>query len=96
MAKKSEYSEDALIQAPTAKFLHEELGWDSLMAQDEGPLVADGLLGRTADTQVVLTRDVLAALRRLNPGLPEAAYSQALEAVVQNDNTKTLVQMNQD
>lgn len=93
---KSEYSEDALIQAPTAEFLHKELGWDSVMAQDEGPLVADGLLGRTADTQVVLTRDVLAALRRLNPGLPDAAYAQALEAVVGNDSTKTLVQMNQD
>ncbi|MBQ0935467.1 type I restriction endonuclease subunit R [Ideonella paludis] len=93
---KSEYSEDALIQAPTAEFLHQELGWDSVLAQDEGPLVAEGLLGRTADTQVVLTRDVLAALRRLNPGLPEAAYTQALEAVVQNDSTKTLVQMNQE
>lgn len=93
---KSEYSEDVLIQAPTAEFLHKELGWDSVMAQDEGPLVADGLLGRTALTQVVLTRDVLAALRRLNPGLPEAAYALALEAVVQNDSTKTLVQMNQD
>lgn len=93
---KSEYSEDALIQAPTAEFLHKELRWDSVMAQDEGPLVADGLLGRTADIQVVLTRDVLAALRRLNPGLPDAAYAQALEAVVQNDSTKTLVQMNQD
>ena len=96
MAKKSEYSEDALIQAPTAEFLHQQLGWDSVMAQDEGLLVAGGLLGRTADTQVVLTRDVLAALRRLNPGLPDAAYAQALEAVVQNDSTKTLVQMNQD
>lgn len=93
---KSEYSEDALIQAPTAEFLQKELGWDSVMAQDEGPMVAEGLLGRTADTQVVLTRDVLAALRRLNPGLPDAAYTQALEAVVQNDSTKTLVQMNQD
>lgn len=93
---KSDYSEDVLIQAPTAEFLHRELGWDSVMAQDEGPLLVDGLLGRTADTQVVLTRDVLAALRRLNPGLPDTAYAQALEAVVQNDSTKTLVQMNQD
>lgn len=96
MATKSEYSEDALIQAPTAEFLQQKLGWDSLMAQDEGPLVADGLLGRTSNNQVVLTRDVLAALRRLNPGLPESAYALALEAVVQNDSTKTLVQMNQD
>ena len=93
---KSEYSEDVLIQAPTAEFLHQELGWDSVMAQDEGPLVADGLLGRTADTQVVLVRDVEAALRRLNPGLPDTAYTQALDAVTQNDSTKSLVQMNQE
>ena len=93
---KSEYSEEELIQKPAAEFLHQKLGWNSEMALDEGPLVADGLLGRTADTQVVLTRDVLAALRRLNPGLPEVAYAQALETVVQNDSTKTLVQMNQD
>ncbi len=96
---KDEYSEDTLIQAPTAEFLAQQLGWHSVMAQDEGagkPLGPDSLLGRTADSQVVLTRDLLAALRRLNPGLPDAAYSQALAAVVQDDNTKSLVQMNQD
>lgn len=101
MGKKSEYSEDALIQAPTAQFLAEKLGWDSVMALDEGAgsgqaLGPDSLLGRAADTEVVLSRDVVAALRRLNPGLPEAAYTQALATVVQDDNTKSLVQMNED
>lgn len=93
---KSEYSEDMLIQAPTADFLEEELGWESVMAMDEGPLVVNGLLGRTADTQVVLVRDVEAALRRFNPGLPDAAYTQALAQVIENDPSKSLVQMNQE
>ena len=64
---KYEYSEERLIQEPAADFLEEELGWGNVMAMEEGPLLADGLLGRTADTQVVLVRDVEAALRRLNP-----------------------------
>lgn len=93
---KDEYSEDVLIQAPTAALLAQQLGWDSVMAQDEGGFGAASLLGRTADTEVVLARDVLAALRRLNPGLPDAAYAQALAVVVQDDSTKRLVQVNED
>lgn len=42
---------------------------------------------------MVFTREVQAALKRLNPGLPEDAYSQALRQVVQGDITKTLLQL---
>ena len=72
MAKK-DYSEDVLVQAPTAQLLEEQLGWDTVFAQDEGGFGPDSLLGRKDDTEVVLTRDVLAALKRLNPGLPSAS-----------------------
>ena len=84
MAKK-DYSEDLLIQAPTAEFLEKELGWQSVFAQDEGGFGPDSLLGRASDSEVVLTREVNAALKRLNPGLPDEAYSQALTQVVQDD-----------
>ena len=93
MANK-DYSEDALIQEPTAQWLKEQLGWDTVFAQDEGGFGPDSLLGRKDDTEVVLTRDVLAALQRLNPGLPPEAYHQALAQVVQGDITKTLVALN--
>lgn len=83
MAKK-DYSEDRLIQEPTVEFL-EKLGWTSLFAQDEEDFGEAGLLGRKNDGEVVLTREVLAALKRLNRGLPEDAYSQALAQVVQDD-----------
>jgi hypothetical protein len=35
MANK-DYSEDLLIQAPTAEFLEKKLGWETVFAQDEG------------------------------------------------------------
>lgn len=94
MASK-DYSEDALIQAPTADFLAQQLGWETVFAQDEGGFGPDSLLGRVSDREVVLSRDVMAALRRLNPGLPEAAYAQALSVVLQDDATQSLVKMNE-
>ena len=68
-------------------------------AQDEGAKGGwgpDSLLGRASDAEVVLTRDVLAALKRLNPGLPDAAYQDALALVVQDDITKSLIAQNEE
>jgi type I restriction enzyme R subunit len=70
MAKK-DYSEDLLIQAPTAELLEKQLGWQTVFAQDDEDFGPDSLLGRSNDTEVVLSREVLAALKRLNPGLPQ-------------------------
>jgi len=95
MAKK-DYSEDLLIQAPTAELLAKQLGWQSVFAQDEGGFGPDSLLGRTADTEVVLSPEVMAALQRLNPGLPAEAYAQALAQVVQDDITKSLIAQNEE
>lgn len=95
MAKK-DYSEDLLIQAPTAEFLEQKLGWTSVFAQEEGGFGPDSLLGRASDREVVLTRDVLAALKRLNPGLPDEAYQQALGVVLQDDITKSLLALNEE
>ncbi|MEY3201275.1 MAG: Type restriction-modification system restriction subunit [Pseudomonadota bacterium] len=95
MAKK-DYSEDLLIQAPTADFLEQELGWTSLLAYNDEGFGPDSLLGRTSDAEVVLTREVMEALKRLNPGLPDEAYAQALALVVQDDVTKTLIALNEE
>jgi type I restriction enzyme R subunit len=95
MAKK-DYSEDLLIQAPAAEFLEKELGWQSVFAHDEEDFGPDSLLGRLSDKETVLRREVDAALRRLNPGLPEEAYAEALAQVLQEDVTKTLLQSNEE
>jgi len=91
-----DYSEDLLIQAPTAELLAQQLGWQSVFAQDDEDFGADSLLGRSDDSEVVLKREALAALERLNPGLPPEAYSQALALVLQDDITKTLIALNEE
>ena len=83
-----DFSEDGLVQGPTAQFLHETLGWDTTFAQDKEDFGAASLLGRAGKQDVVLKRDVDAALRRINPGLPEQAYQLALDEVVKDDITK--------
>jgi len=45
MAKK-DYSEDLLIQKPTAEFLETQLGWQNVFAQDAEDFGPDSLLGR--------------------------------------------------
>lgn len=95
MAKR-DYSEDLLIQAPTVELLEQQLGWQTVFAQDEGGFGPESLLGRKDDTEVVLRRDVLAALKRLNKGLPEAAYQLAQAQVLQDDITKTLIAQNEE
>ncbi len=92
---RGDYSEDKLIQEPTAAFLAQELGWTSVMAFDEEDFGPDSLLGRNSDREVVLTRELDAALRRLNPSLPEQAYHDALAQVVLEDVTRTLLQANE-
>jgi len=54
---KNEYSEDQLIQAPTAELLEKQLGWQSVLAYNEEDFGPDSLLGRTSDAEVVLTRE---------------------------------------
>lgn len=93
---KKDYSEDLLIQAPTAELLEKQLGWQTVFAQDEEDFGPDSLLGRSNDSEVVLSREVLAALKRLNPGLPPEAYSQALALVLLGDITKTLITLNEE
>jgi len=92
---KNDYSEDVMIQQSAAALLEKELGWTSINAfkeTEDNPC----LTGRGSFAEVALKADVRAALERLNPGLPEAAYADALKQVVEVDYAKTLVAINQD
>ena len=95
MMAKSDYSEDKRIQEDAAIILGDELGWTSINAFHEIE-AAPTLSGRGSFGEVVLKADVLAALKRINPGLPEDAYQQAVEHVLLHDHAKTLVAINQD
>ena len=91
-----EYSEDQLVQGTTADFLEKELGWESVYAHNTEVFGEDGTLGRKSDREVVLTRYLVAALRRLNTGLPNQAYEQATDALTAADVSKDRLQINRE
>ena len=90
-----EYSEDNLIENATQDVL-EELGWQVITAWTKETYGVDGLLGRENKSEVILTRYLLDALQKLNPGLPTLAYQQAIELIAQKSADKTLVHINKE
>ncbi|WP_047547289.1 type I restriction endonuclease subunit R [Psychroserpens sp. Hel_I_66] len=90
-----EYSEDGLIENATQEVL-EELGWTVLSAWKKESFGADGLLGREYKSEVILSRYVLQALKKLNPHHPELAYQQAVDRITQNVADQTLGSINKE
>ena len=89
-------SEDRLVQATFAEHLEQVLGWDSIYAWNEETFGPDGSLGRTDTKQAVLTRDLGAALERLNPELPASAIDDAMRDLTVYDVSHSMVQQNRD
>lgn len=64
----------------------------------EGAGLADGkvCLGRSSDREVVLTRTLHEKLVALNPGLPDAAYDDAVRQITATVASQTLVATNRE
>ncbi len=90
------YTEDTLVQQTTADYLEQQLGWESIYAHNAEDFGPNGLLGRASDREVVLTRYLYAALRSLNPGLPDAAYDDAVRQITATAASQTLVAANRE
>lgn len=84
-------SEDRLVQQTFADHLRDKLGWDSAYAYNTETFGPSGTLGRANEREVVLLRDLRAALARLNPDLPESAREQAIEKLTRTDFARSLV-----
>ena len=89
-------NEDQLVQATFAGHLEQVLGWDSIYAWNEETFGPDGTLGRADTKQAVLTRDLRAALERLNPDLPASAIDDAMRDLTVYDVSRSMVQHNRD
>src|SRR5215469_17410944 len=89
-------SEDRLVQATFAGHLKDKLGWESIYAWNDETFGPDGTLGRKDTSEAVLTRDLRAALVRLNPDLPPSAIDDALRALTVHNFSRSMVQHNQD
>lgn len=80
-----EYSEDELVENACEDVLT-SLGWQVKTAWHNEALSeredrSDGLLGRAEKSEVILHRDLLSALKKLNPSLPDKAYQSAIEQI---------------
>ena len=73
-----DYSEDQLIQKSTAELLEKELGWKSVYAFDNEVLDEQGTLERKTQSEVVLTRHLRMALKRLNPWMMDKQMTEAV------------------
>ena len=69
-------SEDRLVQKTFAEHLEKMLGWDSVYAYNTEIFGPQGTLGRTSERDVVLVRDLRAALKKLNTDIPAPASSR--------------------
>lgn len=88
------YGELMLVEQPAIELL-ETLGWThaNLYAETFG---AHGTEGRESEHQVILARRLRAALEKLNPGLPDDAYAQAIEQLVRDRSKQLAVNANRE
>ena len=91
-----EYSENILVQESAGNLLHDELGWEVVMAYNQEVLGREGTLGRTSYRDVVLTRYLIDALRRLNPWISESQIDDALSQFLTCSATNSIMQINED
>jgi len=93
---KNPLNEDTLVQATAADYLHTQLGWNSVYAFNSETFGIEGTLGRLSDKDVILTRYLGEALVKLNPGLPHAAYQDALRQITEAPVTENTLQINHE
>jgi type I restriction enzyme R subunit len=66
-------SEDRLVQQTFAAHLHDALDWETVYAFNTETFGPNGALGRDSERDVVLRRELRAALIRLNPDVRHSA-----------------------
>jgi type I restriction enzyme R subunit len=88
--------EDRLVQATFGEHLEKKLGWESVYAWNDETFGPTGTLGRADTKEAVLTRDLRAALERLNPELPADAIEEAFRALTVYDVSRSMLQHNGD
>jgi len=90
----SDYSEDALVEQP-AIALFGRLNWTTANVYHE-TFDRPSTLGRQTDQEVVLTRRLQAAIEKLNPDVPPAAFSLAIEELTRSRSAMSAANANRE
>ncbi|HRE57031.1 MAG TPA: type I restriction endonuclease subunit R, partial [Candidatus Kapabacteria bacterium] len=91
-----EYSEDTLIEQTAIDLFFHQLGWDTIVAFNKESFGEGSTLGRLNKKEVVLKRIFLEKIKQFNPDLPEQAYNQAYEKLIEENITKSLAEINHE
>ena len=90
------YSEDSLVQQTVINHFKYKLKWETAYAYNTEVFGDNGTLGRNSEKEVILVRYLRKALEKLNPNLPEDAYQNAINKIVENNISKTLLDINEE
>ena len=89
-----EYSEDNLIEQTAIDLFFNQLGWDTLIAFNKESFGEGSTLGRLNKKEVVIKRIFFEKIKAFNPGLPQKAYQEAYEKIIEERITKSLAEIN--
>ncbi|MDU1538605.1 MAG: type I restriction endonuclease subunit R [Paeniclostridium sordellii] len=90
------YSEDSLVQQTVINHFKHKLKWETEYAYNTETFGENGTLGRSSEKEVILVRYLKQSLKKLNPNLPESAYKSAIDNIVENNISKTLLDINEE
>ena len=82
-----DYSEEKLVQDSACNVLQNKLGWKVVYAYNLEQLGVDGTFGRTSYKEVLLTRYIREALKRLNPWIHEQQIVEAITKLTRRIST---------
>ena len=91
-----DYSEKKLVQDSACDVLQNKLGWKVVYAYKSEKLGVDGTFGRTSYKEVLLTRYIHEALKRLNPWINEQQIVEAISKLTRRISTASLLQINEE
>jgi hypothetical protein len=83
-------------ESDRTKLIADVEGFVSVYAWNEETFGPKGTLGRASEREVVLIRDLRAALGELNRDLPGQAREQAVEKLTRRDFSRSLLQQNRE
>lgn len=91
-----DYSENILVQESAGNLLQNELGWQVEFAYNKEVLGKNGTFGRESYNEILLSRYLHAALKRLNPWINEAQIGEAQAVLEQRLSSSSLMQINEE
>lgn len=88
------YTEDYLVEQPAMELL-QSIGWETKNCYEE-VFGKEGTLGRETTSEVVLTRYLYDAIKRINPGADMDAIEFAIDEITKDRSSLSAVSANQE